>query len=133
MNLPIRSFGFLRFTPERFHVLLNSLFKVLFNFPSRYLFAIGLVVIFSLRWSLPPTQSCTLKQPDSKEKSSRNVSRLLRAWHPLWVNGPIQDGLEHKITPRDKWTLPNTTFSNDIIVEFSAGLFPVRSPLLRKS
>lgn len=55
MNLPIRSFGFLRFTPERFHVLLNSLFKVLFNFPSRYLFAIGLVVVFSLRWSLPPT------------------------------------------------------------------------------
>ena len=55
MNLPIRPFGFLRFTPERFHVLLNSLFKVLFNFPSRYLFAIGLVVVFSLRWSLPPT------------------------------------------------------------------------------
>lgn len=55
LNLPIRPFGFLRFTPERFHVLLNSLFKVLFNFPSRYLFAIGLVVIFSLRWSLPPT------------------------------------------------------------------------------
>lgn len=55
MNLPVRSFGFLRFTPERFHVLLNSLFKVLFNFPSRYLFAIGLVVVFSLRWSLPPT------------------------------------------------------------------------------
>ena len=54
MNLPVRSFGFLRFTPERFHVLLNSLFKVLFNFPSRYLFAIGHVVIFSLRWSLPP-------------------------------------------------------------------------------
>jgi hypothetical protein len=54
LNLPVRPFGFLRFTPERFHVLLNSLFKVLFNFPSRYLFAIGLVVIFSLRWSLPP-------------------------------------------------------------------------------
>jgi hypothetical protein len=33
----------------RFHVLLHSLFKVLFNFPSRYLFAIGLVVVFSLR------------------------------------------------------------------------------------
>ena len=55
MNLFIRSFRFLRFTPERFHVLLNSLFKVLFNFPSRYLFAIGFAVIFSLRWSLPPT------------------------------------------------------------------------------
>ena len=55
MNLHIRSFGFLRFTPEQFHVLLNTLFKVLFNFPSRYLFAIGLMVVFSLKWSLPPT------------------------------------------------------------------------------
>jgi hypothetical protein len=34
------------FPSKRFHVLLNSLFKVLCNFPSRYLFAIGLAVIF---------------------------------------------------------------------------------------
>ena len=53
------------FTSERFHVLLNSLFKVLFNFPSRYLSAIGLVPVFSLRWSLPPTLGCIPKQPDS--------------------------------------------------------------------
>ena len=53
------------FTSERFHVLLNSLFKVLFNFPSRYLFAIGLTPVFSLRWSLPPTLGCIPKQPDS--------------------------------------------------------------------
>ncbi len=46
--------GPIRFFPRRFHVLLNPLFKVLFNFPSLYLFAIGLVVIFSLGWSLPP-------------------------------------------------------------------------------
>ena len=38
-----------RLPSKRFHALLNSLFKVLCNFPSRYLFAIGLVVIFSLR------------------------------------------------------------------------------------
>ncbi len=37
------------FPSKRFHALLNSLFKVLCNFPSRYLFAIGLAVIFSLR------------------------------------------------------------------------------------
>ena len=43
------------FTSRRFHVLLNSLFKVLFNFPSRYLSAIGLVPVFSLRSSLRPT------------------------------------------------------------------------------
>ena len=59
------------FTSERFHVLLNSLFKVLFNFPSRYLSAIGLVPVFSLRWSLPPTLGCILKQPDSKDVLSR--------------------------------------------------------------
>ena len=53
------------FASKRFHVLLNSLFKVLFNFPSRYLFAIGLVSVFSLRWSLPPTLGCIIKQPDS--------------------------------------------------------------------
>lgn len=53
------------FASGRFHVLLNSLFKVLFNFPSRYLFAIGLVPVFSLRWSLPPALGCNLKQPDS--------------------------------------------------------------------
>ena len=33
---------------------LNSLFRVLFIFPSRYLFAIGLSSLFSLRWSIPP-------------------------------------------------------------------------------
>jgi len=32
----------------------NSFFKVLFNFPSRYLFAIGLSQVFSLGWNLPP-------------------------------------------------------------------------------
>ena len=55
------------FPSKWFHVLLNSLFKVLFNFPSRYLFAIGLGEVFSLRWSLPPTLGCILKQPDSED------------------------------------------------------------------
>ena len=32
----------------------HSLSKVLFIFPSRYLFAIGLLAVFSLGWSLPP-------------------------------------------------------------------------------
>ena len=38
----------LRLTPPRFQVLFHSFFKVLFIFPSRYLFAIGLLNIFSL-------------------------------------------------------------------------------------
>ena len=39
---------------QQFQVLFNSLFKVLFIFPSLYLFAIGLLPIFSFRWNLPP-------------------------------------------------------------------------------
>ena len=83
---PANTCKFCPLTPERFHVLFNSLFKVLFNFPSRYLFAIGLVVIFSLRWSLPPDLGCTPKQPDSTDethctiKSSYGPSTL----HGLW-------------------------------------------------
>jgi hypothetical protein len=97
MNLPVRSFEFHRFTPERFHVLFNSLFKVLFNFPSRYLFAIGLVVVFSLRWSLPPALGCTLKQPDSWERDHRGRSPSLRAWHPLWAYGaPFKMNLDRQ-------------------------------------
>ena len=54
------------FRPLWFHVLLNSLFKVLFNFPSQYLFAIGFEMIFSLGCGIPPTLSCISKQLDSK-------------------------------------------------------------------
>jgi len=62
---PVALRGSTRFSPERFHALLNSLSKVLFTLSSRYLFAIGLVVVFRFRWSLPPTLGCNLKQPDS--------------------------------------------------------------------
>ena len=95
MNLPFRNFGYHPFTPKRFHVLLNSLFKVLFNFPSRYLFAIGLVAVFSLGWSLPPTLGCTLKQPDSEERPSRGTgAEVARAWHPLRAVAPFKRDLD---------------------------------------
>ncbi len=80
------------FTTIQFHVLLNSLFKVLFNFPSRYLFAIGLGVIFSLMWSLPHTLSCTPKQLDSGEEvSAKNRS----PYGPITLYGPW---------PQSRWT-----------------------------
>ena len=71
---------------QRFHALLNSLFKVLFTFPSRYLSAIGLAPVFSLGWSLPPDLSCIPKQLDSTSASSRPVApgfQALRGSHPL--------------------------------------------------
>jgi len=43
----------------------HSLFRVLLTFPSRYLFTIDLLQVFSLRWDIPPISGCTLKQPYS--------------------------------------------------------------------
>uniref|UniRef100_A0A6N2K4T8 Senescence-associated protein n=1 Tax=Salix viminalis TaxID=40686 RepID=A0A6N2K4T8_SALVM len=51
---------------RQFQALFDSLFKVLFIFPSRYLFAIGLSPIFSLGRNLPPDWGCIPKQPDSQ-------------------------------------------------------------------
>ena len=96
------------FTTTQFHVLLNSLFKVLFNFPSRYLFAIGLGVIFSLTWSLPRALSCTPKQLDSGEKVSAARRAALRAYHPLRAVAPVKVDLDRP--PSCEKTLPNTTF-----------------------
>src|SRR6201995_292899 len=59
---------------QQFHVLFNSLSKVLFIFPSRYLFAIGLSPIFSFRWNLPPILSCIPKQLDSSRAHHRALA-----------------------------------------------------------
>src|SRR5262249_38187062 len=77
------------FASRRFHVLLNSLFKVLFNFPSRYLCAIGLVSVFSLRWSLPPALGCNLKQPDP-EDDPRGPAGRRRGLTPALGEAPIR-------------------------------------------
>jgi len=82
------------FASKRFHVLLNSLFKVLFNFPSRYLFAIGLVSVFSLRWSLPPALGCILKQPDSEDGAGTAIRRR-RGLTPAMAK-PRSGGLGHR-------------------------------------
>ena len=89
---PERLRGTPPFTTTQFHVLLNSLFKVLFNFPSRYLFAIGLWVIFSLTRSLPRTLSCTPKQLDSRETPCQRNDRLT-GLSPSTDHGPSQGGL----------------------------------------
>ncbi len=119
------------FTSKWFHVLLNSLFKVLFNFPSRYLSSIGLVQVFSLRWSLPPTLGCIYKQPDSKEATSAGRRK------PKGLTPAMGKGFSHKDRVKGSTaqiellntTVPSTCRSRG----FGAGLFPLHSPLLRES
>ena len=119
------------FTSTQFHVLLNSLFKVLFNFPSRYLFAIGLEVIFSLTRSLPRTLSCTPKQLDSREEA---CFERIPPHGPITLSGPW---------PQSRWTwagfrararLSRTPHSaQERSWQVGAGLCPFHSPLLRAS
>lgn len=108
----------------------HSLFKVLFIFPSRYLFAIGLLLIFSFRWNLPPTLSCTRKQLDSMkacltlQTQSAYGTRTLcgtpsNGTYPCAETGP---------TPLDY----NST-SVKRQADFQVEHFPVHSPLLRES
>ena len=121
------------FTYKRFHVLLNSLFKVLCNFPSRYLFAIGLAVIFSLRWSLPPALGCTLKQPDSSIQQFAHIS-LVKLWaqHPLW-----EKSLSEELALRRQSAMHCCIHAASPVrlktTGLGAELFPFRSPLLRES
>ena len=119
------------FTTAQFHVLLNSLFKVLFNFPSRYLFAIGLGVIFSLTWSLPRTLSCTPKQLDSRGKPAQRIGRLT-GLSPSVGRGPSQGGLGPADASRGgspKHHIPRDLDGR----RFGAGLRPFHSPLLGAS
>jgi hypothetical protein len=114
-----------------FHVLFNSLFKVLFNFPSRYLFAIGLTVVFSLTRSLPGTLTCTPKQVDSAMAGLVSPEQSLQGSHLLWRL--TQENLcLHK--GESKHPVINVApLSPPSRKAFTLGFIPVHSPLLGES
>ena len=103
----------------------HSLFKVLFIFPSRYLFAIGLLLIFSFRWNLPPTLRCTLKQRDSAEGRGKGLS----GYGAATLSGvPFKATFPERPVTRSSSRLQFAVYS-DLKVE----LFPLHSPLLGES
>ena len=75
---------------------LNFLFKVLFIFPSRYLFAIGLVPIFSFRRSLPPFFGLHSQATRLSESTS---STSLYCTHGVLTlsDAPFQATLQYKL------------------------------------
>ena len=63
----------------------NSLFKVLFIFPSWYLFAISLNNIFSFTWNLPPTLHSNAEECDSSNiYRARRTANDKKESHPHW-------------------------------------------------
>ncbi|CAL0335506.1 unnamed protein product [Lupinus luteus] len=113
---------------RQFQALFDSLFKVLFIFPSRYLFAIGLSPVFSLGRNLPPDWGCIPKQPDSPT-APRGATG---SGHDgaLTLSGAPSRGLGPGPPLR---TLLQTTIRTPRATDSHGGLFPVRSPLLRES
>src|ERR1700730_5695159 len=116
---------------QQFHVLFNSLSKVLFIFPSRYLFAIGLSPVFSFRWNLPPILSCIPKQLDSS-----------RAYHMKRRRSVSETGFSPSMTlrsrrlvhgPTRKTLLQITTRTARGPPDFKFELFPLHSQLLGES
>ena len=106
----------------------NSLFKVLFTFPSWYLFAIGLEPIFSLRWNLPPNL-----RSNPKERDSQNIHRAQgtadgeQESHPHWYSFPRDLHL------RLHWQYISRLQFKAKDPNFQAELIPVHSPLLGES
>ena len=63
----------------------NSLSKVLCTFPSRYLFAIGLEIVLSFRWNVPPNLRSHPREHDSKNAARTpayaNIDGVLTLYH----------------------------------------------------
>ncbi|CAA0827956.1 Unknown protein [Striga hermonthica] len=113
---------------RQFQALFDSLFKVLFVFPSRYLFAIGLLPVFSLGRNLLPYWGCIPKQPDSPTA-------------PRGAAGSGHNGALTLYGATFQWTCARSAAedaspdynSDDGVARFSSWLFPVRSLLLGES
>ena len=122
---------------QQFQVLFNSLFKVLFIFPSRYLFAIGLPSVFSLRWDLPPPWGCIPKQPDST-----TTAREVQAHRPhgvltlsdapfqgTWDSGSTEHASIDYNSPSEgrrfsRWALPGSlAVTRGILVSFFSSAY----------
>lgn len=114
---------------RQFQALVDSLFKVLFILPSRYLFAIGLSPVFSLGRSLPPALGCIRKQPDSPT-APRGAANT-EPDGALTLPGTPFQGTWARSAAEDASTDYNSGGGGP--PDSHAGLIPVRSPLLGES
>jgi hypothetical protein len=112
---------------QRFHALFHSLSRDLFIFRSLYLFAIGLSLVFSFGWNLPPALGCIPKQPDSTETGHKVEARKTHTgFSPSMTAHPRALRLGARPTTLQRPTTPSPDERQDSKVE----LFPLRSPLL---
>ena len=135
--MPGRTRDFQSLPSQQFQALFNSLFKVLFIFPSRYLFAIGLPSVFSLRWDLPPALGCIPKQPDSakapREAESAGPNGVLTLsdapFQGTWARSSAEDASLDYNSPAggwrfSSWALPGSlAVTRGILVSFFSSAY----------
>lgn len=117
---------------QQFHVLFDSLSKVLFIFRSLYLCAIGLRPVFSFRRNLPPAWSCIPKQLDSS-KEPHDGGRVARRPHTGFSPSTTSCSKELGSAPPPRHPLQITTRTPATGPDFKSELLPLHSPLLRQS
>ena len=112
------------FVDARFQVCFTPLEAVLFAFPSRYLFAIGHRVVFSLGgWSPRIRTEFHVLRPTRDPGGPGEVFRL-RGFHPLWRDFPVA-------SPRPPGAVSRSRNPGKQASRF--GLLRFRSPLLAQS
>ena len=108
----------------------HFLFKVLFIFPSRYLFAIGLSRIFRFRWNIPPILCCSPKQHDSQDAHC-NRSQPARNTSITFFGRLSQQPFTRQRYLQIRTSRPQ--FPRHKAGDFRIELFPLHSPLLGES
>ena len=122
---------------RQFQALFDSLFKVLFIFPSRYLFAIGLSPVFSLGRNLPPDWGCIPKQPDSSTAprgatGSRHNGALTLYGAPFqgtWARSVAEDASPYYNSSADgarfsRWAFPGSlAVTRGLLVSFFSSAY----------
>ncbi|KAK8503749.1 hypothetical protein V6N13_041807 [Hibiscus sabdariffa] len=104
---------------RQFQALFDSLFKVLFIFPSRYLFAIGLSPVFSLGRIYRPIRAAFPNNPTRRQRLVVRQGPGTTGSHPL--RRPFPGGLGPGPSLR---TLLQTTIRTPRATDSQAGLFP---------
>jgi len=122
---------FASLSSARFQVLFHSPFGVLFIFRSHYLFAIGLLLISSLRRKLPPTLRCTPKQRDSPMALVKQQTVVSRASYGALTlsGGAFQTHLDSAHGPHRTFSCYNSHHTRCLvkdnqIARFSRWAFP---------
>jgi hypothetical protein len=88
--------------------LFTPFLRVLFTFPLRYWFAIGLPVVFRLtRWCCQ-IQTGFLRPRPTQDTARSNLFRL-RDYHPLWYNFPKVSAkiMFHVAVLQPRWARPS--------------------------